>query len=61
MNKNTLEQGSMGKTVIIAVVVGLVVAAVGLTMVKSNKKVDQATTAMMEGTPTTEKEAAKLR
>lgn len=61
MNKNTLEKGAAAKTVLIAVVVGLIVSAVGLTMVKTNKKVDQQTTAMMEGTPTTDTAAANLR
>ncbi len=51
MNNNTIQKGSTAKTVIIAVFVGLIVAAVGLTMVKTNKSVDQATTAESQGTP----------
>lgn len=51
----------MGATVLIAVVVGLIVAAVGLTVVKTNKSVDQATTAQSQGEPRTDTAAADLR
>lgn len=61
MNKNILEKGTAAKTVIMAVVVGLVVAGVGLTMVKTNKSVDNATTAQSQGMPRTDTTAADLR
>ncbi|HUQ84767.1 MAG TPA: hypothetical protein VM077_00440 [Candidatus Limnocylindrales bacterium] len=61
MNNNTIQKGSTAKTVIIAVFVGLIVAAIGLTMVKTNKKVDQATTAQSEGMARTDTAAADLR
>ena len=48
MNKNTLQKGTAAKTVIMAVVVGLIVAGLGLSLVKNNKKADLATTAQSQ-------------
>ncbi len=61
MNNNNTQKSSRTATVLIAVVVGLIVAGIGLTMVKSNKSVDQATTAESQGTPRTDTAAAGLR
>jgi hypothetical protein len=61
MNKNNFEKGFAAKTVIMAVFVGIIVAGIGLTMVKTDKRVDQATTAESQGMPRSDTSAADLR
>lgn len=51
MNKNTLQKGSAATTVALAVVVGLIISAVGLVFVKNSKTADNATTARSEAAP----------
>jgi hypothetical protein len=54
MNKNTLQKGSAATTVALAVVVGLIISAVGLVFVKNNKAADNGTTAISQAAPVTD-------
>lgn len=48
MNYKNLQKGTAAKTIIMAVVVGLIVAGLGLSVVKNNEKADLATTAQSQ-------------